>query len=270
MREFIMNKPIAVPTKLLLILFLITACASPGSRGNPDPAQSSPAGINREAAEATRNVGEAYLAGGNLIAALRELKKAEALNPDDHITQYDLGLLYYYRERYDLAIDHFEKAIRIKSDYAPAINSLGNVYAARGEWDKAIETYKSIAEDAFYGTPHFALSNMALAYYHKKEYGEAEKYFNEALALKKDFVNALWGLGMTYNAVGRYSQAAAKLEQAIKRDPKSAVLHFELGRSYQGLGEKVKAQKEFAEVVQLAPDSPLAADAQKALLDLQR
>ena len=265
-----MNMQLVKHAGIFLFSLALIACASSGPKGTSDHAdQNAPVAVNREAAEATRNVGEAYLAGGNLIAALRELKKSEALNPADHITQYDLGLLYYYRERYDQAIEHFEKAIRLKSDYAPAINSLGNVYSAKGDWDKAIEIYRSIAEDAFYGTPHFALSNMALAYYQKKEYGQAEKYFNEALALKKDFVNALWGLGMTYNATGRYSEAIVKLEAALKRDPKSAGLHFELGRSYQGLGERVKAQNEFAQVVQLEPDSPIAAEAQKAILNLQ-
>jgi tetratricopeptide (TPR) repeat protein len=265
-----MNMQNAKQAWILLFFLMLIACATIGRKEASDHADvKGPHPANRELAEATRNVGEAYLADGNLISALRELKKSEALNPDDHITQYDLGLLYYYRERYDQAIEHFEKAIRLKNDYAPAINSLGNVYSAKGDWDKAIEIYKSIAEDAFYGTPHFTLSNMAIAYYHKKEYGPAEKYFNEALALKKDFVNALWGLAKTYNATGRYSEAIGKLEAALKKDPKSAVVHYELGKSYQGLGERTKAQNEFAQVVQLAPDSPLAADAQKAIFDLQ-
>jgi Tfp pilus assembly protein PilF len=255
---------------LILLTVVLTACALSGPKGPSDFREDKESvTVNKEAAEATRNVGEAYLAGGNLIAALRELKKAEMLNPADHITQYDLGLLYYYRERYDQAIEHFENAIRLKSDYAPAINSLGNVYSAKGDWDKAIEIYKSIAEDAFYGTPHFAFSNMALAYYQKKDYEQAEKYFNEALSLKKDFVNALWGLAMTYNTTGRYSEAIIKLEAALKKDPKSAFIHFELGRSYRGLGDRTKAQNEFAQVIQLAPDTPIAADAKKALSELQ-
>jgi Tfp pilus assembly protein PilF len=253
----------------MVLALWLAACAGTTPSG-PGGSSEPPSGErNKAAAEAARNVGEAYLAGGNLIAALKELKRAELLDPNDHITQYDLGLLYYYRERYALATEYFEKAIRLKNDYAPAINSLGNVYAARGDWDKAIELYNSISEDVFYGTPHFALSNMALAYYHKKEYAQAEKYFNEALSLRRDFVNALWGLGMTYNTVGRYSEAVVKLEQAIKRDSKSAVLYFELGKSYQGLGEKIKAQQAFGQAIQLAPDSPIAADAQKAILDLQ-
>ena len=133
-------RKVCVALTILLVFTGLAACSSPGSRKTPE-ADASPE-RNQALAEATRSVGEAYLSGGNLIAALRELKKAEALYPDDHITQFDLGLAYYYRDRYDQAIEHLQRAILLKPDYAPAINTLGNTYSAMGQWDKAIETYE--------------------------------------------------------------------------------------------------------------------------------
>jgi len=250
----------------LTILFVFTglaACSSPGSKKTSE-ADASPE-RNQALAEATRNVGEAYLAGGNLIAALRELKKAEGMYPEDPITQFDLGLTYYYRDRYDQAVEHLQRAIRLKPDYAPAINTLGNTYSAMGQWDKAIETYEKILEDAFYGTPHFALSNMGVAYYHKKNYARAEHYFLEALKLNPDFINALAGLGTMYIDLDRYDEAVVKLERAVRKDPKVGKLHFELGRAYRGQGNIVQARAEFTKAAELAPDTPLAADAQKEL-----
>lgn len=268
----IRNKQLFAMLPLLTILTL-GACASDGSKTTTASSTGEAASLaggekSKAAAEATRNVGEAYLVEGNLIAALRELKKAEQLNPDDHITHYDLGLVYLSRERYDQAIQHFERAVQLKPDYAPAINSLGNAYAAKKDWDKAIQAYEKIIEDAFYGTPYFALSNMALAYYHKNDFLKAEKYFNEALKLSPDFVQALGGLGMMYNEMGRYPEALAKLSRAVQKDPKYAPLHFELGRAYRGLKNKRMAQTEFQQVLQLAPDSPLALEAQKELKKL--
>ena len=246
---------------ILLVFTGLAACSSPGSK---NPSDASPE-RNQALAEATRNVGEAYLSGGNLLAALRELKKAEAMSPDDHITQFDLGLTYYYRDRYDQAIEHLQRAIRLKPDYAPAINTLGNTYSAMGQWDKAIETYEKIIEDAFYGTPHFALSNMGVAYYHKKDYAQAEHYFLEALKMNPDFINALAGIGTMYIDQGRYNEAVVKLGRAVRKDPKVGMLHFELGRAYRGQGDTVQARAEFAKAAELAPDTPLAADAQTEL-----
>lgn len=243
----------------------LAACAS----SSPGSGPSAPAvEKNKAAAEAGRNLGEAYLAGGNLMAALRELKKAEAYDPEDHITQFDIGLVYFYRERYDQAIQYFEKAIRLKPDYAPAVNSLGNAYLEKGEWDNAIEAYRKIVEDVFYGTPHFAVSNMALAYYQKKEYPQAEKYFLEALKLKPDFTNALGGLGMTYIAMGRHADAVQKLERAVRGNPKLPQLHYELGRAYRGLGDRQKAREEFQRTVELAPESPMGDEAQRQIKEL--
>lgn len=252
-----------VALTVLLAFTGLTACSSPGSKTAAE-AEASPE-RKQALAEATRNVGEAYLAGGNLIAALRELKKAESLYPDDHITQFDLGLTYYYRDRYDQALEHLQRAIQLKPDYAPAINTLGNTYSAMGQWGKAIEIYEKIIEDAFYGTPHFALSNMAVAYYRMKDYAHAEHFFLEALRLNPDFINALAGLGTMYIDLGRYNEAVVKLARAVRKDPKVGKLHFELGRAYLGQGDVVQARAEFAKAVELAPDTPLAADAQKEL-----
>jgi type IV pilus assembly protein PilF len=255
-----------VALTLFLVFTGLAACSSPGSKKSAgEAAPNASPERNPALAEATRSVGEAYLSGGNLISALRELKKAEALNPDDHITMFDLGLTYYYRDRYDQAIEYLQRAIRLKPDYAPAINTLGNTYSAMGQWDKAIETYEKIIEDAFYGTPHFALSNMGVAYYNKKDYAQAEHYFLEALKLNPDFVNALAGLGTMYIDLGRYDEAVMRLERAVRKDPKVGKLHFELGRAYRGQGDTVKAKAEFHKAADLAADTPLAADAQKEL-----
>jgi len=257
-----------VALTILFVFIGLAACSSPGSKKEADAkAATDDVSLERKQAlaEATRNVGEAYLAGGNTLAALRELKKAEALYPEDHITQFDLGLTYYYRDRYDQAVEHLQRAIQLKPGYAPAINTLGNTYSAMGQWDKAIEVYEKIMEDPFYGTPHFPLSNMGVAYYNKKNYAQAEHYFLEALKLNPDFINALAGLGNMYIDQGRYNEAVVKLGRAVRKDPKVGKLHFELGRAYRGQGDMVQARAEFARVVQLAPDTSLAEEAQKEL-----
>lgn len=248
----------------LLILWL-AACAATAPTGTGGSSEAPGGERSKAAAEASRNLGEAYLAGGNLLAALRELKKAESFDPADHIIQYDIGLVYFYRERYDQAIPHFERAVQLKPGFAPAINGLGNAYSAQGDWDKAIEAYQKIIEDVFYGTPHFALSNMGLAYYQKGDYVRAEKNFLEALKLNPDFINALGGLATTYIAQGRYEEAVQKLERAVRKEPKLPQLHFELGRAYRGLGDPAKAREEFQRAAQLAPNSPLEDDARREL-----
>ena len=121
------------------------------------------------------------MAQGNYTAALKELMAAEQLTPDDPYLQNDLGLIYMVKDRLDLAIEHFKKALALKPDYAPAMNNLGTVYLAQQNWDAAIVCFKAITGDLLYVTPHFPLSNLGLAYYNQKKYDLSAKYYQEAL-----------------------------------------------------------------------------------------
>ena len=216
-----------------------------------------------EQAIAARNLGEAYLREGRFRAALRELKKVESSYPDDYILQDDLGLAYYYLEEHDLAIRHFKKALELKGDYSPARNNLGNAYAAKKEWDKAIEQYKIVNADLLYATPQHPLSNLGFVYYEKGEYELSEKYYLEAIRVKPDFGNAIYGLGKTYLAMGRIPGAVARLERAAELSPGLAYVYFDLAKAYSLNREYKKAYDAYNRVVQLDLGSPMADEAKK-------
>ncbi|MEJ2282964.1 MAG: tetratricopeptide repeat protein [Desulfobacterales bacterium] len=241
-----MKKILLVAAGSLLIVGLLLSCTSKNLEEQ------------KERAEASRNLGEAYLREGKYAVALQALLKAEAMTPDDYFLQNDIGLVYYYRGKQDLAIQHFKKALALKEDYAPARNNLGNAYAEKKEWDKAIEQYKRVSTDLLYATPQFPLSNLGVAYYEKKEYQLSEQYFLKALQAKQDFDRALYGLGRTYMAMGRVQEAISKLERASEVAPDAAPVHYELARAYTKNREYKKAYNSYLKVVKLDPGSPLA------------
>jgi len=218
-------------------------------------------------AEKYRELGELLLKEKKYPSALKEFLKAEALNPDDYFLQNDFGLVYYFKGKQDLAIPRFKKALALKEDYSLARNNLGNAYAEKREWDKAIEQYKMVTEDLLYGTPHYPLSNLGIAYYEKNDYRLSEKYFLEALDVRKDFSAASYGLGRTYMAMGRGTEAVTRLERAAIQAPDVARVHFELGKAYTMNREYKKAYDAYQEVVRLDPGSPLA---DRALKEAQR
>ena len=118
-----------------------------------------------------------------------------------------------------------------------------------------------------YATPQFPYSNLGVAYYHKQEYGLAEKYFKEALDITPDFDRALYWLARTYLATGRISQAIGQLEFAIEKHPENARLYFELAETYKLNREYRRAYESYLRVMQLDPGSPLA---DKALIEARR
>lgn len=251
-----MKKIWLVGSSCILILTLLMACTS---KENLEQ--------QRELAEADKNLGEAYLRQGNYSAALRELLKAEKRIPDDYFLQNDLGLAYYYKGESEKAIHHFNKALALKNDYAPARNNLGNAYAEQRDWDNAIEQYKIVTSDLLYATPQFPYSNLGIAYYHKKEFKLSEKYFKAALASTPDFDRALWGLSRTYIATGKVSEAVKTLEFAVRKHPGNVNLHYELAETYMLKKDYRRAYSSYIQVVQIDPDNPLA---DRALLKAQR
>jgi len=218
-------------------------------------------------AEASRNLGEAYLREGNYSAALRELTKAEALTPDDYFLQSDLGLTYLYKGETDKAIYHFKKSLAIKDNYGPARNNLGNAYMENKEWDKAIEQYETVISNLLYATPQFPYSNLGFAYYYKKDFSRAEQNFKKSLEITPDFDRALYGLARTYIADGRLAQAVETLEFAVEKHPENASLHFELAETYKLNRDYRRAYGSYVRVVQIDPDNPLA---DKALKEAKR
>ena len=258
MRKRMMKKNQLVwPGYILVIIFFIVSCAGDVQ-------------LRKEQAEASRKLGEAYFQEGNYTYALRELFKAEELYPDDHILQNDLGIAYRMKGKADLAIRHFEKALKLKPDYAPARNNLGAAYFDKKDWDAAIACYKWVAGNILYATPHFPLNNLGRAYYEKKAYKLSEKYYLEALKMEPKYVPALQGLGQTYVAMGRISEAVAALESAVKEAPEFARAYFYLGKAYRLSRNYNKAYAAYNKVLSLVPETPLAVEAEKEIKKMKK
>jgi tetratricopeptide (TPR) repeat protein len=221
-------------------------------------------------AEASREIGEAYMRQGDYTAALRELIKAKELNPEDHIVYADLGICYMVKNRMPDAIDNLKKAVALKPSYAPARNNLGTAYLRVKEWDKAIAVFEEITRDALYATPHFALSNLGLAYYHKGQYIKALTYYKQALKIQDNFVNALRGAGRTYLTMKEGRLALRYLSRAVKQAPKVAEIHYELGEANLLVGRTDQALVSFETVIDLAaPESDIAVKARQQIRSIR-
>ncbi|OFZ53186.1 MAG: hypothetical protein A2328_04155 [Bdellovibrionales bacterium RIFOXYB2_FULL_36_6] len=240
---------------LISIVFLIS-CAS----HNMDSEK------KKEIAIATQRVGEGFYNAGNYTLSLKNLLEAYETIPDDPYLNNSLGLVYLAKERYDLAENHFKKALELKKDYVDAKNNLGAAYLKLGKWTQAIECFEDVTKNLIYNNPEIPFSNLGWAYFHQKRYEKADFYFNKSLQINPKFIVSIHGLASVYLETGSYLKAIDFLDRELKKDPEAAILHSDIAKAYEGVNDMLKAKKSFETVLKLVPEtSSLAREAKNKL-----
>jgi len=235
---------------MLMLALLPAACATQQKQAD------------RQRAEATRDLGEAYMGQSAHTKALREFLKAESIYPDDPYLQNDLGLAYQAKGNLDLAVQHYLEALELKPDYSPARNNLGSAYIEQENWETAIECFNAVKEDLLYGTPHFPMTNLGFVYFKLGDYDQSINYYREALEIAPNFPMAHHGLGRTYMAMGNYEEAVKTLETAVENAPNEIPIQLDLGRAYKLMHENNKAFEIFTRAAQIAKDSKIKKEAE--------
>lgn len=138
----------------------------------------------------------------NQIEAISTYQKVLELDPEHAAAHINLGTLYYNRQDYALAEEHYRSAIVIDPRYALAYFDLGNVLDETGRVAEAIQTYKAALQLApTYADAHY---NLALAY---------EKIKEPRLALKH------WRSYVKLDTVGPWAtHARASIQRILQAD----------------------------------------------------
>ena len=111
-------------------------------------------------AEAHTFLGWAYSFDGLYDDAINECRKAIQLDPDFGNPYNDIGAYLIEKGRLDDAIPWLEKATLAKryDSYCFPYYNLGRIWEAKGEWNKALESYKK----ALKLNPDYTLALRAL------------------------------------------------------------------------------------------------------------
>jgi len=125
---------------------------------------------------------------GAVYEAIKLFKENILLDPPNAQTYYGLGLAYYHKGQYDLAIAAFQNSTQVNPDHFEAQSMLAFCYLQKKQYDVAIENFKraiSIKQDDF--APYIGLG---VAYHQTGQYELAIAAFQKALELKPDLEEA--------------------------------------------------------------------------------
>lgn len=218
-------------------------------------------------------------------------------------TSFIVGKSYFSQGEYDKAIIEFEKSIELDENHTESYYYLGQCYLQKGiiEYnnknifkayslyrkankfaEQVISQYKKMIED----NPKDLNSYLRLGYIYEtrsivpfiNEYDEALEYCLKALALdavsesknSAIYVYLNTRAGSIYYQMKDYSQAIEYLEKAKEESPQNVEAYYYLGLSYDKIGETEKARECLSLVMELAPQSEWAQDAEKKLKKLSK
>ena len=240
----------AVPAAAVRAL-LVKAAA-----GKPAPLAS--AGGRPLDAKATRELDAAWAAIGKQrwIDALRILTGLSSREPDNPFVWYALGHVQCELRNYELAVEVYKAAIRLKPDFFEAYNNLGWCYAAMGHYADAVEPYKT----AIRLKPDAAklYRNLAGAYGETRRYSQAVDALKTAILLEPRDTDNYIELTINYIRLDQYDDAARSFKVAANLGPKTATIGgFVL--IVVDLSDRPPAQAEFCKaVIRIMPDFAMA------------
>lgn len=150
---------------------------------------------------------------------------------------------------------------------APAAGAGGTTRAAVLD-EQQVTALKSVAErEPTNAAPRVQLGNL---YFDAERYDDAIKWYTDALKLTPNDVNVSTDLGVCYYYVNQPDKALEQFDASLKLDPKHAKTLLNLGivRAF-GKQDLQGAADAWQQVIKVAPDTPEAQAAKRALDSLQ-
>ncbi len=148
----------------------------------------------------------------------RKILIANYLDPYDPLSAFYLAKVYQYGKRYDKAIEYYKKFLKMYSDYNALFN-MGKCYLNMGDIKNAIKTFEKLrALKPDYEDLYYFLG---IAYIEAKDYKRAIDILKEGLIYEKKKVPIYINLAISYKKTGDLEMAMKCLEDAKKLDPKN-------------------------------------------------
>jgi len=202
----------------------------------------------------TRKVlGDALYLAGKQEEAERSLKEALRLDPNYEPARYALGRVYYQENRFPDAIHEFETLIAADAAHYRAHDSLALCYESVGRNADALKEFLKALDLVYKDHPEYDSAHADLAdFLLRRE--QPEKAFQMAAEAAQRNPNSARNFFLTGKALVTLNKDALSLrwlERTVQLDPAYREAHYLLARTYQKLGRKDDADREFSRVREL-------------------
>ena len=143
--------------------------------------------------------------------AIRSYEEAAKFEPANPYLYTELGRVYLAKDDLEKAREQFQKAIDLKSDYAPAHFQMAMIYVREGKIEEAIGKLEATKRVAPFD-PGLAFQ-LGLIYYNNEQFDKAWAEFERAIGFDPNYSNARYFLGLIYD---REKKKDLAIEQFIR------------------------------------------------------
>lgn len=151
--------------------------------------------------------------------AIEELQKAVMYDPSFYDAHVMLGLINA-RLGNDMAIDHYENAMRVQPGNPEAVYNLGMFYQEKGMYDKALEIYQKGLDEVDARMQHFLFNQGFIYENYKNDYTQAISFYDSVIQYHPDDYRAFYRKGLCLQAMGKPDEAMVAHDMALKINPK--------------------------------------------------
>ena len=154
---------------------------------------------------------------GQFVEAEQLCQQIVAARQDVFDALHLLALVQSLLGKKETAVASFDRALKVRPDYAEALSNRGLTLHELKRFDEALTSF----DDALKVRPDYAeaLSNCGLTLHELKRFDEALASFDQALKARPDFAEALSNRGLTLKELKRFEEALASFDRAVKVRP---------------------------------------------------
>lgn len=189
---------------------------------------------------------------GQFLYALEAIESLLISYPNDPLLLNISGACYAGLEKFDKAIELYEKALSVNPDYAEAHNNLGIVLHNLNLLDDAVKSYiAAISINPNYAEAH---NNLGNSQGKLGQLSDAIRSYEKALIIKPNFNDAFNNLGFAHKELGEFNEAARSYEKIIKINPEFAEAYNNLGVALIGLNKTDDAIENYQKALEINPE----------------
>jgi len=188
----------------------------------------------------------------NLTKAVDQFQAILKTEPNDAFSLLWLARLYRFQNKHAEAEKVLRQVLAHESDNGPALEQLSQLLIDQGRSQEAIELLTRAAGDSASPDIYDLLGD---AYSQAKDYPNAEKAYQQAIAGDPDDPGHRHGLAQALLSEDKYAEALEQFNKLAELEPGTSENFLRAAQLYRRLGQFQQAEASLARAKQLAPGS---------------